>query len=270
MRIPPFITSLSAACLLGLCAEAHACDAVTLYPRSWNDSCEGTVIPDEIFLTGSVSASGGQMVRNREDLKRKMEEIKRIAASNGGELVLKDLTRNFAEAAPNGYGAIPGAPTKAFIATQSFEIVLRKSADIDALIDKLSDLSTVSFGRSAGINDGRIKPFVRYRAQDAVGQLDRLVEACRLKAIAQACRTASEGSQVCAADLAKSATIMNFNLTSQAISNEYGQFTPINLYYPGQTSQISTLELNGDITLQLSGSITVQAAATPPASSSGQ
>lgn len=253
--------------LVSLPAVATACDQSTMYPRSWNEACEGKIVPNEVFLSASVSASGNQMVHNREELKRQIEEIRKIAGSMGGELVLKDLNRNFAEVMNNGYSMIPGAPTKSFVATQAFEIVVQKSTDIDALVDKLNALGTVNFGRSVGYNDGRMKSFVRYRATDAVAQLDKLTESCKAKAIAQGCRSAPEGEKKCVESLAKEATIQNFNLASQSVATEFGQYNPITLYYPGQTSQLSNLELNGDITLNFSGSITVQSlpSATPVA-----
>lgn len=257
----------TAVLLFAFHTEVRACDQSnpTSYPRSWNESCEGQIVPNEVFVTASVSASGNQMLHNSEEVKRQIGEVKKIATSFGAELVLKELNRSFAETTSNGFPIIPGSSGKAFVATQNFEIVMQKSVDVDTLVDKLNTLGTVNFGRSPGYNDGRMKPFVRYRATDGLAQLDKITERCQLRALEQACRGASEGERACLAALKKDAVIQNFSLQSQAIATEYGQYNPVALYYPGQVSQISNLELNGDIALNFSGSITVQTFPAAPA-----
>ncbi len=244
--------------------SAFACDGANYYPRSWSASCDGQVTPSQAVVSGSVSASGNQLVHNRDEVNRQIDEIKKLVTPLGGELSLRDLNRNFAEANAAMYGGmLPGAPSKSFITTQAFDILLKKNADIDTIVDKLNALGTVSFGRNSTFNDPRMKSFVRFRVTDGPEQLDKLLESCKERAIADGCKASGEEPATCAASARKRATVSNFNLQSQPVATEWGQNNPVTLYYPGQTSQLTNLELAGDIVLKLSGSVTLQ---VPPQS----
>jgi hypothetical protein len=200
-------------------------------------ACSGDVRPDRAVVVGGVTAESVKPSEAKEKIEKQLQAIQTYASQQGGKVHLMERVR-----------AVRGNPRDArnpkmeelpFVVIQRLELDFPLEIDIDSVLERLLQLGLDRYGRNVRPTYRGNTPtvVVHYRFSHLAEKLKSIHQQCKTRALQQWCE---------------------LMLQSQPVLREQGMISPIQISYPWNESQLSTIELVGDVPLRLHGTITVK------------
>jgi hypothetical protein len=225
--------------------------------------CSGEVKPDRAHIVGGITAESLKPAEAREEIERQLAEIQKYVSQQGGIVHVLERVR-----------AVRGVPRDArnvrmdqlpFVVIQRLEMEFPLGIDIDEMLERLLQLGLDRYGRNVRLNsqDTTPKVVVRYRFSDLTATLKGIHQQCKTQALQHWCEMSTPAAEHEACTRALNRISRRFitqslMLQSGPVLGEHGQSTLVQISYPWNEAQLSTIELVGDVPLRLHGSITVK------------
>lgn len=226
-------------------------------------ACSGDVRPDRAVVVGGVTAESLKPSEAKEQIEKQLQAIQTYASQQGGTVHLMERVR-----------AVRGNPRDArnpkmeelpFVVIQRLEVDFPLEIDIDSVLERLLQLGLDRYGRNVRPTYRGNTPtvVVHYRFSHLAEKLKSIHQQCKTRALQQWCEANTPASEHDACTraitgIAHRLITQRLMLQSQPVLREQGVISPIQISYPWNESQLSTIELVGDVPLRLHGTITVK------------
>lgn len=225
-------------------------------------ACSGDVRPDRAVVVGGVTAESVKPSEAKEQIEKQLEAIQTYVSQQGGTVHLMERVR-----------AVRGNPRDArnpqmeelpFVVLQRLEVDFPLDVDIDSVLERLLQLGLDRYGRNVRPTYRGNTPtvVVHYRFSHLAEGLKSIHRQCKTRALQQWCEANTPVSEHDACTqaitgIAHRLITQRLMLQSQPVLREQGMISPIQISYPWNEAQLSTIDLVGDVPLRLHGTITV-------------
>jgi hypothetical protein len=220
-------------------------------------ACTGDIRPDRAVIVGGMTAEAVKPTEAQAQLDRQIAELKRLAASHGGEVRLLERLRA-ARAASDRQP--PRAEPPPFVALQRLEVDLPATVDVDALLERVLRLGLDRFGSGVRIEyvDTNPRVLVRYRFSALARELDALHERCRQQAIGAWCAGSPPVPQACSLapeERGRRFRTQSLSVQTQPLLLEQGGVTRYRLSLPWPPDQVTSVEVLGNLAVRFEGTL---------------
>lgn len=226
-------------------------------------ACSGDVRPDRAVVVGGVTAESVKPSEAKEQIEKQLQAIQTYVSQHDGTVHLMERVR-----------AVRGDPHDArnpkmeelpFVVIQRLEVDFPLDVDIDSVLERLLQLGLDRYGRSVRPTSRSNTPtvVVHYRFSRLAEELKSMHQQCKARALQQWCEANTRANEhdACTRAItgfAHRLITQRLMLQSQPVLREQGMISPIQISYPWNEAQLSTIELVGDVPLRLHGMITVK------------
>lgn len=227
-------------------------------PPASSFACAVDLKPDTTVISGAVTAESVRPTAAKAQLERQLAELRKYAASVGGELALQEAVRTVTRNEP------PVPDAQPFRLLQRLEIAFPASVEIDPILEQVLQLGLDRYGDDIGLYgySGEPQPVVRYRFAHAGEAVKTILQGCRQQALAEWCHGNARSSEAALrCDAAGGTTvplrIEQLYLQSQPVYQSPQNLLPITLAYPLHERALREVLLLGNVTLKFAGSVSI-------------